>query len=348
MYEPAGNGSHVFVRVRKTGWSTPACIRTMAKNLNVDPDAFGHAGMKDRHAVTIQTLSFPWPEHEPLPAPSDIETEGIEVLHLERNPQKLRVGHLIGNRFAIVLRDITGTTTDNIGEALERVRREGVPNAFGPQRFGRDGDNPERTLSWLRGTIRGPRDRRTQKLLLSSVQSMLFDQLLARRVAEETWNTVVAGDLVKTVDRGGLFLTEDPQVDAERALAGEVSATGPIFGPRMRWPEGEPARWEREVLEQMLGGEKALSGLEKVGAGSRRSLRILPKDLEFQFSKGESSISLEVTMGLAKGAYATTVLGSIFTLRDASLSSGVASNQGTVTDSSPHDELLGDIKPSSR
>lgn len=344
MYDPAGNGSHVFVRVRKTGWSTPACIRTMARALNVDPDAFGHAGMKDRHAVTVQTLSFPWPEQQPLPSPSDFQSDGIEVLSLERNPQKLRVGHLIGNRFAIVLRDVTGAE-DDIREALERVRREGVPNAYGPQRFGRDGDNPERTLSWLRGAIRGPRDRRTQKLMLSSVQSMLFDRLLAKRVADGTWNTVVAGDLVKTVDRGGLFLTEDAQVDAKRALAGEVSATGPIFGPRMRWPEGEPARWEREVLEEALGDAQALQAMEKVGAGSRRSLRILPKDLEFEFSTRES---LEVTMLLPKGAYATTVLGSVFQLRDASLSSDVASKQGTVTDSSPHDELLGDSRPSSR
>ena len=348
LYEPSGQGGHVFLRLRKTGWSTPACVRRLAKFLHIDEDGFGHAGMKDRHAVTIQTLSFPWPEPSPLPAFEDLAPEGIEVLRAERNPQKLRVGHLAGNRFALILRNLTGDEPA-LASQLESLRLTGVPNAFGPQRFGRDGDNPERTLAWLRGNTRGPRDKRVRRLLVSSVQSWLFDRLLARRVADGTWSTVVEGDLVKTLDRGGLFLTEDPTEDARRALAGEVSATGPIFGPRMRWPEGEPARWEKEVLEEALGGQDALETLGKVGAGSRRALRVLPADMEFQFSRdADERLTLALTMTLPKGAYATTVLGSVFALHDASISEGVASNTGTMADSSSHDELLRDREPSSR
>ena len=324
VYEPTGSGGHVFIRVRKTGWSTPACVQRIARLLGIPHDTFGHAGMKDRHAVTVQTLSFPWPESSPLPALDDLACEGIEVQSAVRHQHKLRVGHLIGNRFRLVLRQVTGDE-ESFARQLERLPVVGVPNAFGPQRFGRDGENPSRTLAWLRGEVRGPGDKRLRRLLVSSVQSWLFDRLLSRRVADGTWCSVVAGDLVKTVDRGGLFLTEDHEEDALRAGRGEVTATGPIFGPRMRWPEGEPLRWETQVLEEFLGGEKSLEVVGKVGAGSRRALRVLPREVAFRFlddGDGGSGRCLELEMTLPKGAYATTVLKSVCVLRDASVSHG--------------------------
>lgn len=348
MYPASGTGGHVFIQVRKTGWSTSACVGRIAKELNLDSSEMGHAGMKDRHAITTQLLSFPWPEQEPLPSLDALEPEGIEVLSAERHPHKLRVGHLIGNRFEIVLRDLADDNEAPLADALTQLRSTGVPNAFGPQRFGRDGDNPERALGWLRGEHRGPRDKRTRKLLLSSVQSMLFDRLLARRVADGTWSTVVRGDLAKTTDHGGLFLSEDEEVDAKRAALGEVTATGPIFGPRMRWPEGEPARWEREVLDEALGGPDALEGLGKIGAGSRRALRIVPGDLEFLFAKEVNQKTITVCMTLPKGAYATTVLGAVFLLQDESIRRWEASKNETTPDSSPHDELLRDTRNTSR
>ncbi|HNS96717.1 MAG TPA: tRNA pseudouridine(13) synthase TruD [Polyangiaceae bacterium] len=347
LYEPSGSGGHVFLRLRKTGWSTAACARRIAQHLGIANDAIGHAGLKDRHAVTEQTLSFPWPESAALPSMSELASEGIEALQLTRHPHKLRVGHLAGNRFTLVLRNIVGEQAA-LQQALETLKTQGVPNAFGPQRFGRDGNNPEQTLQWLRGQSRGPKDKRIRRLLLSSVQSLLFDRLLEKRVQQGTWNTVVAGDLVKTTAHGGLFLTEDPETDARRALVGEVSATGPIFGPRMRWPQGEPAQWEKEVLESSLGGEKALEALGKAGAGSRRALRVLPSDLDYRFFEDEGNSCLWLTMVLPKGAYATTVLGSVFVLEDGSEAAKVASGRGTVADSPPNEEMLDDTGPSSR
>jgi len=155
----------------------------------------------------------------------------------------------------------------------------------------------------------------------SSLQSWLFDRLLEYRVSNGTWDTVVVGDLVKTLDRGGLFVSEDAERDSGRALAGEVTATGPIFGPRMRWPEGDPMKWEMDVLEAAVGGENPLEMFAKVGAGSRRALRLLPRSMGFGFVFGEGSgKTLEISMELSKGAYATTVLGSVFALCDAGVS----------------------------
>lgn len=334
MYEASGTGGHVFVQVRKTGWTTPACVRRIAGALGLDASAFGHAGMKDRHAVTTQWLSFPWPENEALPALDALAEEGIEVRAAQRHPHKLRVGHLVGNRFEIVVRGLEPEAIEPSLAALEALRTRGVPNAFGPQRFGRDGDNPQRALQWLRGETRGPRDKRTRRLVVSSVQSMLFDRLLARRLDQGTWDTVLAGDLVKTTDRGGLFASEDPEADARRAERGEVSATGPIFGPRMRWPEGEPARTEREVWAETVGSLDLLEKMGKLGSGSRRALRVVPRELEAEIHDCPDPGSVMVRMTLPKGAYATTVLGAVFSLTDASIVAKAASNEGTVSDSS--------------
>ncbi len=347
LYAPAGSGGHVFVQVRKTGWSTDACARRIASALGMDKREIGHAGMKDRHAVTTQWLSFPWPEGEALPNLDSLAAESIEVLAAVRHPHKLRVGHLRGNHFTIVLRDL-GTPQLDWMEVMSRWSGQGIPNRFGPQRFGRDGDNPQRALDWLRGRNRGPRDKRTRRLVISSVQSLLFDRLLDRRVADGTWDTVVAGDLVKTRDRGGLFLSEDGAWDAKRAARAEVSATGPMFGPRMRWPEGLPAQWEAEIVEEALGGRDALDGMGKMGAGTRRALRIIPENLKFVPSGEHSDASVTICMTLPKGAYATTVIGELFSVRDASISRPSASNEGTSPDSSGHDELLRDTRSTSR
>ena len=151
VYPPSGTGGHFFIQVRKTGWSTSACVQRIAKTLQLDASAFGHAGMKDRHAVTTQWLSFPWPENETIPSLDPLAEEGIEVLTAQRHPHKLRVGHLIGNRFELILRNLPVESVEPSLCALLTLGSEGVPNAFGPQRFGRDGDNPERALQWLRG-----------------------------------------------------------------------------------------------------------------------------------------------------------------------------------------------------
>ena len=346
MYPALGHGAHVMLRVRKTGITTPACARRIADAIGADERDVGHAGMKDRHAVTVQALSIPYPEDRELEAIPKSVGEDIEILEAVRHPHKLRVGHLLGNRFRIVLRELGPGDAELINVGLQELTRRGVPNHFGPQRFGRDGDNPSFALSWLRGEVRPPRDKRIRRLLMSSVQSLLFDRLLQRRVDDGTWNRVLPGDLVKTHDRGGLFLSEDAVADDERAVRGEVSATGPIFGARMRWPSGAPEALEREVLCEALGSVEALDPWAKLGAGSRRALRVLPEEMSIEPDSSNNGSILTVSFRLSKGAYATTVLASVCELHDASNAVGVASK--APDDSSSHDEFERDTSPSSR
>ncbi|MCC6556431.1 MAG: tRNA pseudouridine(13) synthase TruD [Polyangiaceae bacterium] len=348
-YSFSGRGEHVIVTFRKTGRTTPDAVRALALALGSDPRAAGFAGMKDRHAVTTQAASFHVPlGRDPEPLLQAAAIPGLEVLAVTRPDNKLKPGHLAGNRFRITLRDVDPTAllgSQAARERLERSGREGVPNAFGPQRFGRDGQNPARAIAWIEGRERGPRDRREQRLIFSALQSLWFNEVLAARERDGTWATALPGDLAKRHDSGGLFQVplEGPDVDEARARAAalEISATGPMFGTKMRWPLGEPAALERAVIERAIGDPRRLDALAHAGEGTRRPLRLEVRDMAVTFGApgrhaapsapspvlpGDDERAIVVSFVLPKGGYATTLLGRSFRLIDASARGAAASS----------------------
>lgn len=324
-YAPSGQGEHVYVTFRKIDLTTPEATKRIARALEADPRDAGHAGMKDRHAVTTQTVSIQVPiakDAARLLAAASID--GVEILSVARHGNKLKPGHLEGNRFRIVLRDVDPAALPGMLAGLEAIGRAGVPNAFGPQRFGRDGANPERALAWIRGESRGPRDKREQRLLFSALQSSWFNEVLDRRERDGTWLDVLPGDLAKKTDTGGMFLVplEGPEADdaRARAKAGELVATGPMFGKKMRWPEGRPGEIEREVLCAAIGDPARLDPWGHLGEGTRRPLRMPVSDLGCEpLPVVEGRAALVVRFTLPKGGYATIVLGRVARLRDASI-----------------------------
>lgn len=325
-YDPQGAGEHLFVRFTKTDRTTIDAVRAIARALACDPRAAGIAGMKDRRAVTTQTISLQVPRGESalgLAARArDLALDGIRVLAATPHGHKIKAGHLAGNRFAITVRDVPLERLEDVSHAFERVAKNGVPNAFGPQRFGVDGQNVARALAWFRGEQRGPRDRRLLRLLWSSVQSAIFNAVLEARVSDDTWTLPLEGDLLKVRRSGGLFVCSDVQTDRQRADTGDVCPTGPIVGVRMRWPEAAPLELERQIVARVLGEGADLSRTRSLGEGSRRALRVWVDDLRWEIVKpteghetsSETTTCVRVYFVLPKGAYATTVLGAALTI----------------------------------
>lgn len=305
-YPALGEGPHTLVRIRKRLLTTEAAVARLAQALGVDRRACGHAGLKDRDALTTQRISLPDVAPERVLA---LGWDDLEVLEATRHRNKLKPGHLQGNRFRIVLREVSDPTT-----ALARlavVGAEGFPNAFGPQRFGRDGDNAERALAFVRGRERGPRDPRERRLLFSALQSRWFNRLLSLRVADGSHRVPAAGDLLKRHDSGGMFLCEDVETDRARAARGEVSPTGPMFGVDMARPGPEVLARELSVLADDGLDLDALAAHRALGEGTRRVLRVLTSDWS---AVAEADGVLRVTMTLPKGAYATTALAAAVSL----------------------------------
>jgi tRNA pseudouridine13 synthase len=306
-YAPSGAGDHVFVRIEKRELTTPAAIAAIAAAVGVDRRDIGAAGMKDRIAVTRQWLSLP-PPVTPERAQA-IEVAGITVLEAARHPHKLRTGHLRGNAFRLVVRGVGPDAVAQARAVLDRLAvAPGAPNGYGAQRFGRAGDNADAGLALIRGDARPGRgrDQRRDRLMISALQSRLFNRWLAARIADGLYATAISGDVMHKLS-GGMFDSTDPGVDGPRLAAGEIVPTGPMFGHRMRAPAAATPAAEREAAVLAAAG-LTVDDFRRVGAiaeGTRRDAGIAV-DAATVVAIAPDAIELAFT--LPAGAYATTVL----------------------------------------
>jgi tRNA pseudouridine13 synthase len=297
-FAPDGAGEHVFVRVEKRGANTDFVAKALARHAGVAPDVVGYAGMKDRHAVTRQTFSLPIPVKREIDWAALVHDE-FRVLDAQRHSRKLKRGALAGNAFRIALTDVAGDR-DAAARVLERIAQAGVPNYFGEQRFGRDDGNVERA----RAMFAGRRVQRHERsLYLSSARSRLFNDVLARRVADGDWNLARDGDVYMLDGSRSIFGPEaaTPEL-VDRIARADVHPTGPLWGRGSLRTSGNAAALETSIAdaERDLAEGLAQARLEQ----ERRSLRLCVQRLEWKWAES----SLVVAFALPAGCYATTVL----------------------------------------
>jgi tRNA pseudouridine13 synthase len=307
VYGPSGAGEHALLWVEKRGLTTPALLEGLARSLGVPRSACGYAGMKDAQAVTRQQVSVLGVDPAAALA---LDLEGVRVLAAERHRSKLRVGHLRGNRFRVRLRGVDPERGQDVSAVLDALVRRGVPNAFGPQRFGRHGDAWKNGRDLLAGNARRMRRKRGLSLLrfyVSAWQAKLFNEVLAARWP--SFDTLLAGDLAWLHDRGAVFRVDEPEREAPRVAAFEISPSGPLFGAEMIEPAGDALAIERAVLAAHglsgpdLGGPRFLSW-----KGARRPLRVPARDLAHAWGEDQAGNYLELAFALPAGAYATSVV----------------------------------------
>ena len=311
-YEPCGEGSHLFLRVRKTDVSAEALTAHLSRTLGVGRGEIGTAGLKDRRAVTEQWVSVPTAAEPRLPA---VDGAGVEVLEARRHTNKLKTGHLRGNRFDVLVRGVAPNAADRAAALAERLRSVGFANAFGAQRFGAGGSTLALGLALLRGEktdrdVPAKRRRFLVRLALSAAQADLFNACLADRLADGSAGTAAPGDVVQVRGSGGLFALPDLPMKHElaeeqtRLDADETAVTGPLFGPKMVAPTGEPARREAAVLAAAGLPDDAFRRFAKLTPGARRPYLVRPANL----SVTPSEDGLRVRFTLPSGSYATVLL----------------------------------------
>jgi tRNA pseudouridine13 synthase len=300
LYAPSGTGGHTFVRVEKRERTTDEVARALARAAGTAPAAVGYAGRKDRRALARQWFSVPALEPERALA---LELPGARVLAAARHPHKLRTGQLRGNVFSIAVRGVDADAAARARRRLDEIASVGLPNRYGAQRFGREGDNAARGRAVLEGRLR-LRDRRTARFLVSALQAAVFNEVLARRPLR--LDAVEKGEVAQVVASGGCFVVEDALAESSRAAAFEVSATGPLFGGRMLPPRGAPAERERQALESFgLAPESvacAPPGLRLRGA--RRPLRVPLREAALD----HAGDVLRACFTLPAGSFATVLI----------------------------------------
>ncbi len=312
-YPATGEGDHCFVRIRKRDITSWEAAGRVARALGRRPGDVGLAGIKDRRAVAEQWISVPDVD------PGDVlslQLPGVEILEAVRHGHKLRTGHLAGNRFVVRLCDVDEGAAPRAEAILRHLTQAGAHHIFGPQRFGMGGDNAERGRGLLSGEVR-IRDRRQRRLVLSALQSELFNAYLEARTGLQGEAVGDApplgplmdpsmGELVQKTDSGGLFAVEDTREVRGRLARREVVITGPMFGPKMRRPE--PGTASRALEDRVLADAglelSSFDSWKRLAPGSRRPLLIWPTDTGVR----QHESGLEVRFALPPGAYATVIL----------------------------------------
>jgi len=305
-YQPCGSGKHLFLWIEKRDTSAEQLTSHIARTLGIRRDEVGTAGLKDRRAVTRQFVSVPAGTEDQVPK---IESDDIRVLDQTRHTNKLRTGHLRGNRFSILVRDVHPDSVDRVDQISQRIKECGFPNYYGDQRFGIENRTLQTGLDLLSGKTdqrRIPRSRRKflLRLSLSAAQSSLFNQVLAERISDGLMQIVVIGDVMQVVESGGCFVAEDLEQEQPRFERRETVMTGPIFGPKMKCPREEVETRELRILERNGLTADDFSRFKKLTSGTRRPLLIQPTELEF----AEEDDGLRFSFTLSRGTYATVLL----------------------------------------
>jgi tRNA pseudouridine13 synthase len=305
-YLPCGSGEHRYVRVEKRGLSTPELVTLLARVTRLGERDIGHAGMKDKRAITVQWLSLPRrsPEASTWKLPSD-----VKVLEESYHTNKLRTGHLHGNRFEIRIVDVVDDAEARLQPLLD-VLRKGLLNAFGEQRFGHGGSNIDHALEWLRdpSRLRGRRARFLSKLYPSVLQAELFNRYLSARYALG-FERLLLGEVVRLNGSGSNFIVQDLAAEQPRYEQGQLHPQGPMFGPKMRPAEAQALELEREILAQLQLDATSSETLGHHAPGTRRDLRVPLDDLAVHLENTEEGKpALRIAFSLPAGSFATQVV----------------------------------------
>ena len=283
---PSGEGEHIWLDIEKNGANTAFVAQQLAEAASVQERDVGYAGLKDRYAITRQWFSIYLPKGE-TPDLTRLQHPEFKVLSQSRHVKKLRRGDLQGNRFRIVLRDVTGDR-GAIEANLEAVASHGVPNYFGAQRFGFEGGNVEQGRAMLAREIR-VRNPKKKGIYLSAVRSFVFNEVLALRIEQGLWGKTLPGDVMD--EAGG--------------------PTGPLWGRGRVIATDQAQALENGVAERHAA---LCDGMEHAGLDQeRRALVASPVDMSWEWPQANQ---LVLMFSLPAGNYATSVLNEILRITE--------------------------------
>lgn len=294
-FDLTGSGEHVYLHVEKRGDNTAWLARQIARLADVQPMDVGYAGLKDRHGITRQWFSVYFPKGEE-PQWNELNSDTVSLLAVTRHNKKLRRGSHANNKFRIRLHQLSGDIS-SLQQRLALIAKQGVPNYFGEQRFGHDGNNLHEAQRLL---VEGGKIKNRQKrgLILSAARSYLFNSVLSARVQNATWQVLLDGE---------------PCVETTQNRDASNGSTGPLWGRGRPLSEGECLALETQILSPL---ESWRDGLEHVGLSQeRRLLSLVPEN----FCSNVEHDSLEVSFSLPPGTYATAILRELLVLKDVSL-----------------------------
>lgn len=344
--EFTGEGEHLWLHIEKSGMNTAYLAKLLSEWVDIPLRDVGYSGLKDRHALTTQWFSLRIPKKQ-LPesefAPIDIGVnESVTILSQHWHNKKLNRGTHRANQFIITLRDIQFADFDaslsmqaptpeqllsakqDIEQHLANISESGVPNYFGPQRFGRNGNNIGEALSLFTRPAQqsrpqpkkskrksAPREQNTMEL--SAARSLIFNEILAARVRDGSWNTGLAGEVFNLAGSGSIFASEELDDTLRTRLeTGDIHPTGVLWGMGNDKVSGIAAAMETDIVAQSTLLTQLSAGLEQRDIkAQRRALRLPIEALTWEWHDKEDEQILVLNFTLTTGSFATSVLASL-------------------------------------
>jgi tRNA pseudouridine13 synthase len=324
LYEFSGEGEHLILHVRKKDLTTWQMIQKLSEFCGAKTRDFGYAGLKDKDGMTTQYVSV----HKSFEAKlENFKDEKIKILSKTYHLNKIRTGHLKGNRFFIRLKRVNKVDGQKLGNALKTLKKEGFPNFFGYQRFGKDGDNYTLGRAILEGK-RKEQNKKMKDFFISAYQSYLFNEWLSYRLEightldgfndaeaatalgftkemvkelkkQKKFFKLFEGDVAHHYPIGKPFVCEDMEAELKRFEEGATTVTGWLPGGRAMRTEGFAKSLEDKFFAE---AEPFLSLMN----GARRFAWTYLEDVEYTYKEEDNWFEMHFT--LAKGSYATVVL----------------------------------------
>ncbi len=318
LYEFSGTGEHLVLKIRKKNLTTWEMLDILSNYLGIKKKEIGYAGLKDKNAITIQYISLPKKYQERL---KSFEHKQIKILEEFIHNNKIRVGHLKGNRFWLRFKKVLDTQRLKIENLLKWIEQNGMPNYFGVQRFGNSGLNYLEGKAIVEGKLK-LRDKKKREFLISSYQSFLFNLLLAKRIEisnlieefsekelenilglengilknikkQKNYFKLLEGDLFMHYPYGKIFF-EELDIASRRFLEKDISPTGLLPGKKVKLAQKSAFEIEKEYNIPIKEN------------GSRRYMWIFPEDIDFKYLP--QNAWFELSFFLPKGSYATVLV----------------------------------------
>ena len=322
LYEFSGEGEHLVLKIRKKDLATWDALEIIAKFVGCRSRDIGYAGLKDKNAMTVQSISIHKQYEEKL---KTFNHPNIKILGTTYHNNKIKVGHLKGNSFFIRLKRVNVIDSRKIQSALESIVTLGMPNYFGFQRFGIDGDNYKKGKAIIDGELKEKR-RNLKQMYINAYQSHLFNSWLSKRIEISKLITafepkeiyerlnlpldvvkrmkkqkhplkIMTGDLLSHYPFGKIFTIEDLETESDKFFERDRVPTGLLSGKRVK--NSVDLAYEIEKVYEAPTGED----------GARRFAWVFPDEVESNYKEDKNWMELKFT--LPKGCYATELIAEI-------------------------------------
>lgn len=322
LYEFSNEGEHLILKLRKKDLATWDAIEILANYLQCSTREFGYAGLKDKNAMTVQHISVHRKYEDAL---KSFNHENIKILETTYHNNKIKIGHLKGNNFFIRLKRVGLVEKQKIEEAFSKIAVFGMPNYFGFQRFGIDGENYKKGKQIVEGTLK-ERNRNLKQMFINAYQSYLFNSWLSKRIEisklieafepKEIFEKlnlpldevkrakkqphpfkILTGDLLSHYPFGKIFIIDDLETESQKFFEKDRVPTGLLCGKRVKKSEGLAYGIEKDFEVQMSED------------GARRFAFVFPENLQSNYKEDKNH--MELSFYLPKGSYATELIAEI-------------------------------------